>query len=101
MSRTWPVLLLCVGCASAPAATLDPSVEQKYQASCAACHETGAADAPLAHDTAEWSRRARRGIPTLVDAVKTGTTVMPPRGMCHDCDDAHLEALVHYMIAPR
>ncbi len=99
--RTWPLLLLVAACQAEPVPTLDPTLAQKYQASCAACHETGAADAPRTHDSAEWSRRTRRGMGALIESVKRGTTAMPPRGMCQDCDDAHLQAIVEYMIAPQ
>lgn len=99
--RLWPLVLIGIACQEGPVPSLDPVLAQKYQASCAACHETGAADAPRAHDSAEWSRRTRRGMGALVESVKKGTTAMPPRGMCMDCDDAHLEAIVEYMIAPQ
>lgn len=99
--RAWPLLLLGLACQPEPVPSLEPTLAQKYQASCAACHETGAADAPRTHDSAEWSRRTRRGMDALVQSVKLGTTAMPPRGMCQDCDDAHLEAIVKYMIAPQ
>ena len=69
----------------------------RYAENCAACHEAGAADAPRRGDEADWGRRRRRGLPELVQRVRTGTVAMPPRGLCYDCSEAELDALVRYV----
>jgi cytochrome c5 len=77
---------------SAPA---DPAT--LYQASCFACHGTGAAGAPVLGDNAAWSARIAQGEATLVDHAINGFNAMPPRGGSTLDDDA-LETIVTYMV---
>jgi len=77
----------------------DPAA--KYMASCFACHSTGAAGAPKvqagAYD-AEWAARMEKGMDAVMANVINGVNAMPAKGMCFDCTDADLRALVDYMI---
>ena len=74
------------------------SVAQKYQDSCAACHATGALNAPKTGDTAIWSKlKSQKGMPALVNAVKNGGKQMPAGGLCSDCSSADYAALIEYM----
>ena len=72
----------------------------QYQRSCFACHSTGAAGAPKAHDTVAWAPRLAKGMPTLLESIKKGLNAMPPTGMCADCTDADYTALIEFMAAP-
>jgi cytochrome c5 len=72
----------------------------QYQTSCFACHSTGAAGAPLAHDAAAWEPRMAKGMPALVESIKKGLNAMPPTGMCATCTDAEYAALIEFMAAP-
>ena len=72
----------------------------QYQTSCFACHSTGAAGAPIAHDTAAWQPRIAKGMPTLLQHVTTGFNAMPPKGMCADCTEADYTALIEFMSSP-
>ncbi|WP_440996301.1 c-type cytochrome [Arhodomonas sp. SL1] len=47
---------------------------------CAACHQTGAAGAPVFGDEEAWSPRAEKGIATLVDHSVNGFNAMPAQG---------------------
>lgn len=74
-------------------------VEATYQAKCFACHGTGAAHAPVVGDIIAWEIRMEKGMDTVVQNSIDGLNgIMPPRGLCVDCSDEQLEAIVHYMI---
>ena len=71
----------------------------KYQATCFACHGTGQAHAPVVGDTIEWEIRLEKGFNTLVQSTINGLNgIMPARGLCSDCTDDDLEAIVQFMI---
>lgn len=70
-----------------------------YQAKCFACHGTGAAHAPEVGDIIAWEIRLEKGMDTLVQNSIDGLNgIMPPRGLCVDCSDEQLKAIVEYMI---
>ena len=70
-----------------------------YQASCFACHGTGQAHAPLLGDVIEWEIRAEKGVETLVQNTINGLNgIMPARGLCVDCTDDQLRAIVEYIL---
>ncbi|MEZ5502801.1 MAG: c-type cytochrome [Halioglobus sp.] len=71
-----------------------------YQQSCFACHSTGAAGAPMTHDTAAWEPRLAQGMPTLIQHVTNGFNAMPPHGLCADCTEADYKALIEFMSSP-
>ena len=74
--------------------------EQKYMASCFACHSTGAAGAPKVGDgmAAEWGPRLEKGLEAMVANTVNGLNTMPAKGLCFDCTDDDLRAIVEYMI---
>jgi cytochrome c5 len=70
-----------------------------YQATCFACHGTGQAHAPIVGDVIEWEIRLDKGIDTLVQNTVSGLNgMMPARGLCTDCSDDQLRAIVEYML---
>ena len=95
MKRLLSAVLMC-----SAAGVMADAIPAKYQTSCFACHSTGAAGAPLAHDVAAWQPRMAKGMPTLLQGVKNGVNAMPPKGMCVDCTDADYTALIEFMAAP-
>ena len=70
-----------------------------YQRSCFACHASGAAGAPLLGDADAWAVRTEKGMEAVMSNVINGFNAMPAKGMCMDCSDADLRAIVDYMIA--
>lgn len=74
--------------------------QAKYMASCFACHSTGAAGAPKvgAGNAAAWETRLEKGLDAVVANAIKGVNAMPAKGLCFDCTDADLRALVEYMI---
>jgi len=73
--------------------------EERYQATCFACHGTGAAHSPEVGDQIEWEIRMEKGMDTLVQNTISGLNgIMPPRGLCADCSDEQLRAIVEFMV---
>ena len=72
------------------------NAEQKYMASCFACHSTGAAGAPKVGDgfAAEWTPRMEKGMDAVVINAINGINTMPPKGLCFDCNNDDLRAVV-------
>jgi cytochrome c5 len=105
--RITPVGKVCLqgdtscGVATAAAAGGEPrSGEDVYNASCMACHGTGAAGAPRTDDGAEWSKRlAEKGLDTIHKHAIEGFNAMPPKGLCMTCSDDEVIAAVDYMLA--
>lgn len=85
--------------AAAPAAATASSGKQVYDASCMACHATGAAGAPKLGDKGAWEPRIAQGMDTLVQHAINGIRAMPPRGACGTCSDDDLKAAVDYMVS--
>lgn len=78
----------------------DFSAERTYQQSCAACHNSGAAGAPVLGNAEDWSARAEKGNETLYENTINGyNNIMPPKGMCFACSDDELKAVVDYILA--
>lgn len=73
---------------------------EKFNKSCAVCHNTGAANAPKVHDVDAWKPRLDKGMDVLVQSVNNGLNAMPPKGMCFDCSDDDYRALITYMASP-
>lgn len=75
--------------------------EQTYMLSCFACHSTGAAGAPKvgAGNAAEWEPIMEKGLEAVVVNAINGINTMPPKGLCFNCTDEELAAIVEYMIA--
>jgi len=49
------------------------------KSTCAACHQTGAANAPKLGDAAAWAPRIKTGVNALVQSVIKGKGAMPPK----------------------
>ena len=68
-----------------------------YKSICAACHDTGAANAPKKGDKAAWAPRVAQGIDALVKSATAGKGAMPPKGGAADLSDAEFKAMVEYI----
>lgn len=69
-----------------------------YNASCGACHGSGAAGAPKTGDKGAWGPRVAKGKATLYKHAISGFNAMPPKGMCMTCSDDEIKAAVDFMI---
>ena len=77
-SRIQPVGRLEVGApAAAPGARAAADI---VKTTCAACHQTGAANAPKVGNAADWAPRIKSGLNTMVQSVIKGKGAMPPKG---------------------
>ena len=101
--RLQPVGKVCVegdDCGSAVAVA--PSGPREpgdiYSSTCAACHNSGALNAPKFGDAAAWSDRASKGVDTLIANAISGINMMPAKGTCASCSDDDLAATVKYML---
>jgi cytochrome c5 len=76
-ARVQPVARLEIGApAAAPGARAAADIVKSI---CAACHQTGAANAPKLGDAAAWAPRIKTGINALVQSVIKGKGAMPPK----------------------
>jgi cytochrome c5 len=78
-------------------ATVDDEVMGKWSRSCALCHITGEAGAPVVGDTAEWQRRLQQGEEAILNNVVEGFNSMPPLGYCMACEVSDFRAMIAYM----
>jgi cytochrome c5 len=85
--------------AAAQPAAASGKGKEIYQASCFACHGTGAAGAPVLGDKDAWAPRIAQGMDTLMSHTINGFNAMPPKGTCFTCSDEDLKATVEYMIS--
>ncbi len=72
---------------------------ETYTKACAACHATGAANAPKLGDKAAWKPRIDQGMDVLYTASIKGKGAMPPKGGQVQLSDDVVKAAVDYMVA--
>lgn len=76
--------------------------EKLFKATCAMCHQTGAAGAPIVGKKEEWSERIAQGMPMLYDHAIKGYTgkkgLMPAKGANTSAKDEDVKAAVDYMV---
>lgn len=86
--------------AKTTAAPVDAASGRKvYQASCAACHATGAAGAPKLGDSVAWKQRLSAGAGALQSSALKGKGAMPPKGGNASLAEADVRAAVDFMLA--
>tara|TARA_B110000483_G_C18066615_1_gene492397 strand:+ start:211 stop:600 length:390 start_codon:yes stop_codon:yes gene_type:complete len=69
----------------------------KWARSCALCHITGEANAPVVGDTEEWQQRLQKGETALLNNVVNGINSMPPLGYCMSCEAADFRVMIDFM----
>ncbi len=93
--RLKPVGDVAVTDANAP--KVEKSGQQVYDMACAACHATGALNAPKIGDRADWLKRGKNGIDALALAATRGHDNMPARGGMAELTDGEFRGAVLYM----
>ena len=77
--------------------------EHVYKGTCAMCHATGAAGAPVFGSKADWDPRIAQDKETLYSHALKGFTgakgTMPPKGANAGLADDDVKAAVDYMVA--
>ncbi|QOR41032.1 cytochrome c5 family protein [Billgrantia diversa] len=108
--RLKPVGELCLKgeeCGTATAAASDSSGtgegadgEGIYNQVCMACHETGAAGAPVRGQEDAWADRTEKGWDTLLNHALNGFNAMPPRGGNPNLSDEEVAAAAAHLMSP-
>ena len=75
----------------------DAEVMGKWSRSCALCHISGEAGAPVLGDEQEWRRRLAKGAFAVLENVLTGYNSMPALGYCMACEVSDFRAMIAYM----
>jgi|TARA_B110000263_G_C15013323_1_gene376095 hypothetical protein len=76
---------------------IDELIMGKWARSCALCHVTGVAGAPIVGATADWQTRLAQGEESLLKRVIEGYNSMPPLGYCMACEENDFRAMIGYM----
>lgn len=99
-SITFLLLISCLEENKSPVSLISESrtTEEIYTQACAFCHDRGMAGAPIYANAFSWGQRVNKRIDTLTYNVKYGLNTMPAMGLCADCTDEELRAVVQYMI---
>jgi cytochrome c5 len=71
--------------------------EEVVKAVCAACHTTGALNAPKIGDKAAWAPHIKEGLDKLVEHAIKGINQMPPKGGNPELSDTEVARAVVYM----
>lgn len=104
--RIFPVGDVCVegedcgvsGIAAAAASDEPRAGEEVYAAACAACHDTGAANAPVTGNASAWAPRIEKGTETLIDHAINGFNAMPAMGGCGACTEEEIANAVEHIV---
>ena len=68
------------------------------EAACAACHVSGALNAPKIGDSAAWGKLTGRGLDALTASAIKGVRQMPARGGNPDIPDVEIARAIVYMV---
>lgn len=93
--RLKPVGEVLVSDPSAP--KVEKNGRQVVEAVCAACHATGALNAPKIGDKAAWARLGKTGLDAIAANAIKGIRQMPARGGNPDLSDIEVTRAVVYM----
>ena len=74
------------------------AAKSDYKANCAACHDSGAAGAPVVGEKGDWTARIKAGNDTLYTNAIKGFNGMPPKGGAMSLKDDQVKAIVDYMV---
>ncbi|MBS9405608.1 cytochrome c5 family protein [Halomonas sp. TRM85114] len=74
--------------------------ESIYGNVCSACHDSGAAGAPIRGEEDAWTDRVEKGFATLLDHSINGFNAMPARGGNPNLSDEEVEAATAYLVEP-
>ncbi len=90
--------MLVLAVPALPAQGADRSGQAVVQATCAACHGTGANGAPRIGDRKAWAKRSSQGISTLTQHALNGIRRMPAHGGSPGLSDLEIQRAITYMV---
>ncbi|SFD15616.1 Cytochrome c5 [Thiohalospira halophila DSM 15071] len=74
------------------------AASEVYSQVCAACHDNGAAGAPIMGEKGQWQPRADKGMDTLMDHALNGFNAMPAKGGNPSLSEEEVQAAIEYML---
>jgi len=83
---------------NASAQNVERSGKQVVEASCFACHGSGANGAPKIGDKQAWAKRSAQGLTSLTASALKGIRQMPPHGGNTNLTDTEIERAITYMV---
>ena len=84
---------------SPPTALTSREPDDIYAAICARCHDDAVEGAPRPGHAGDWEGRLSDGLEQVVArTIKGMPPYMPARGLCDECTDEELEAVVDFML---
>ncbi len=96
-ARIKPVADVAVQAGESAAASGAQTGEEVYKSACAACHQTGVANAPKFGDKRAWAGHIAEGLDAMVKVAISGIRGMPPRGGNPNLSDLEIARAVIYM----
>jgi cytochrome c5 len=96
--RAIPFVVLPLGMIGCSDSTPHPG-QAIWESTCAACHQTGLAGAPIMGDQKAWDKRIARGKESLYGHALNGWGDMPARGGNPDLTDEQVKLAVDYMLS--
>ena len=91
-------LAMVVATEVASAQNVERSGKQVVEASCFACHGSGAKGAPKIGDKQAWAKRSAQGLTSLTASALKGIRQMPPHGGNTNLTDTEIERAITYMV---
>ena len=91
-------LATAVATEDASAQNVERSGKEVVQASCIACHGSGANGAPRIGDKQAWAKRTAQGLSSLTASALQGIRQMPPHGGNPNHTDTEIERAITYMV---
>ena len=82
----------------ASAQNVERSGKEVVEASCFACHGSGANGAPKIGDKQAWAKRTAQGLTSLTASALKGIRQMPPHGGNTNLTDTEIERAITYMV---
>jgi cytochrome c5 len=80
------------------AQNVERSGKEVVEASCFACHGSGASGAPKIGDKQAWAKRTAQGLTSLTATALKGIRQMPPHGGNLNLTDNEIERAITYMV---
>ena len=72
--------------------------ESIYNQTCVVCHGEGVHGAPRPGVKSDWEGSLSYGKTEMYLNTLEGIGEMPPRGLCDDCSEAQLKAVIEFML---
>jgi cytochrome c5 len=72
-------------------------LSERYERSCHTCHGRPGTGAPLTGFAPAWQAPLKKGLDQLQQHAMQGFNAMPAKGLCNDCSEQDIRALIQFM----